>query len=252
MSPVVRIAHAYGNSRSSLAKALSAEIDMIEVDCWYRAGKIYIHHERRLNPFPLLYDRQMKGHAPGPFAVRIGGWYLRPDIATIRLDELLGSVRGRKHILLDIKGNYSGRRVRDYARALERCIRSFEAEGWVALCGQSFPVLNAFRKRARDIEVRYSIEKPYQWESFLRKMQRDSSVRRVCIAYGFVDEEKNRLLEANRVNVYCWTVDDPGRAARLVRQGVDGIISNDLGLLEALGGNGAKSGPFRSGGLPTP
>ena len=31
---VVRIAHAYGNSRPALARALAADCDMIEVDMW--------------------------------------------------------------------------------------------------------------------------------------------------------------------------------------------------------------------------
>ncbi len=36
----VRIAHAYGNSRAALHRALDADVDMIEVDVWYRGGDV--------------------------------------------------------------------------------------------------------------------------------------------------------------------------------------------------------------------
>ena len=104
----------------------------------------------------------------------------------------------------------------------------------MAVCGQTFRVLNALRKVAPDIEVRYSIQKQHQWESFLRKMLGDRSVRRVCMSHRFIDAEKTQLMEKNNVDFYCWTVDDPADAERLVSQGANGIISNNLGLLTAL------------------
>jgi glycerophosphoryl diester phosphodiesterase len=36
------------------------------------------------------------------------------------------------------------------------------------------------------------------------------------------------------VDVYCWTVDGRADAEALVSRGVDGITSNDLGLLASL------------------
>ena len=56
----VRIAHAYGNSRAALRRALAADIDMIEVDIWYRGGDVYARHARRLSPLPLLADKRVE------------------------------------------------------------------------------------------------------------------------------------------------------------------------------------------------
>ncbi|HEY5624900.1 MAG TPA: glycerophosphodiester phosphodiesterase family protein, partial [Dehalococcoidia bacterium] len=80
----------------------------------------------------------------------------------------------------------------------------------------------------------YSLEKPHQWESFVRKMNKHERLRQVCISRHFIDEEKARVLEENGVNVYVWTVDDPEDAHHWVEQGADGIISNNLRLLEGL------------------
>ena len=230
----VRIAHAYGNSRAALRRALDADVDMIEVDVWYRGGDVYAHHARRLSPLPLLADKKMPGHPlPRPALPFWPGYWVWPDINPLKLGELLQIVGGRKRLLLDVKGRYKGGRSAGFARAIARQVREHQASSWAVVCGQTYPVLNALRHVDDEIEVRYSLEKQHQWESFVRKMK-DRRVRQVCISRHFIDDEKTRVLEQNGVNVYVWTIDDPEAARRWVEQGADGIISNDLKLLEDL------------------
>ena len=230
----VRIAHAYGNSRSALRRALDAGVDMVEVDIWYRGGDIYAHHARRLSPLPLLADKKMPGHPlPRPALPVWPGSWVWPHINPLKLDELLAIAGGRKRLLLDVKGRYKDGQSTAFARTIARHLRQHEASSWAVVCGQTYPVLNALRHVDDQIEVRYSLEKPHQWESFVRQMK-DKRVRQVCISRHFLDDEKARVLEENGVNVYVWTVDDPKAARHWVEQGADGIISNDLDLLEAL------------------
>lgn len=247
---IVRIAHAYGNTRQKLAAALAADCDMIEVDMWYRGGDIRIHHERKISWLPLLIDRVMGTHKPGRFAVRIGNYFLRLDIGTLRLDDLLKEVAGRKSLLLDVKGHCGDPHLHRYVDKIVGDIRKHKAESWVAICGQTFSVLQLIGEIAPDLEVRYSIERPYQWERFLRLLE--SGARRVCMAYGFIDADKAKLMVDNNVDLYCWTVDDWAAARRLVTQGVDGIISNDLKLLAELHGWVTGSAPAESSAPPPP
>lgn len=247
---IVRIAHAFGNTREKLAAALAADCDMIEVDMWYRGGDIRIHHERKVSWLPLLIDRVMSTHEPGRFAVRIGNYFVRPDIGTRRLDDLLKEVAGRKRLLLDVKGHYGTPHLNRYVDRLVRSIRRHNAESWVAICGQTYSVLHLIREVAPDFEVRYSIERDYQWERFQGLLE--SGVRQVCMAYGFIDAQKAKLMEDRNVDLYCWTVDDWAAAHRLVSQGVDGIISNDLKLLAELHGWVTGPTPAESSAPPTP
>lgn len=234
-SQPVRIAHAYGNSRAALRRALTADVDMIEVDVWYRGGNVYAHHARRLNPLPLLADKKMPGHPlPRPALPVWPGYWAWPDINPLTLGELIETVGGSKRLLLDVKGRYKGGRSAAFAEAIARQLRARQATSWTVVCGQTYPVLNALRHAGDEIEVRYSLEKPHQWESFVRKMKAHRQVRQVCISRHFIDDEKARILEENGVNVYVWTVDDPAAARHWVEQGADGIISNDLDLLEGL------------------
>ncbi len=237
-----RIAHAHGNTRQALRHALGADIDMIEADIWYRSGRIEIRHERRLNPLPLLTDKRMRGHKPGPFAIPLPhGYYVRPDLRPLRLTEVLETVRGSRRLLLDVKGRYRGDQTSalgGFVRALVSRIREQKAEGYVTVCGQTYPVLDRLRLEAPDLPVRYSIEKPEQWRRFLRMVESDETVRSACISYRFMDAEKWRVLAESGIDVYCWTVDDPAEAARLVAEGAGGIISNSLPLLAALSAAG--------------
>ena len=231
----VRIAHAYGNSRAALRRALAADIDMIEADIWYRGGDVYVHHARRLSPLPLLADKKTPGHPlPRPAFPVWPGYWVWPHINPLKLNELLRIVDGRKRLLLDVKGRYNGGRSADFARAIARRVREHQAAAWAVVCGQTYPILNALRRADDEIEVRYSLEKPPQWESLVRKMNKHERVRQVCISQHFIDGEKARVLEQKGVNVYVWTIDDPKAARHLVEQGADGIISNDLDLLENL------------------
>ncbi len=230
----VRIAHAYGNSRAALRRALDADVDMIEVDVCNRGGDVYAHHSRRLTPLPLLADKKTPGHPlPRPALPVWPGYWVWPHVNPLKLGEVLQIVGGDKRLLLDVKGRYKGGRSAGFAEAIARRVREHQASSWAVVCGQTYPVLNALRHVDNEIEVRYSLKKPYQWESFVRKMK-DRRVRQVCISRHFMDDEKARLLQQNGVNVYVWTIDDPEAARRWAEQGADGIISNDLELLEGL------------------
>lgn len=233
---VVRIAHAYGNSPAAINQTLASDADMIEADIWYRRGRLEVRHEHHARWFPLLIDRRMKTHRPGKWAVRIGNYYIRPDIGTQSLDDVMKAVAGKKKLLLDVKGYYSAEDVDRYVAKIVRAIREHKAEAWVAICGQTYTILHRIREVAPDLEVRFSIEREYQWERFLRLIEGNPPAKQVCISYRFIDDAKAQFMDAMGVNQYCWTVDDWDAARRLVANGVDGIISNDLELLSELHG----------------
>jgi len=235
MNKPARIAHAYGNNRESLRRALVAPIDVIEADVWYRDGEMYVRHEPRLGPLPLLVDRRMRGHSLPPMSLRFWHrYYVRLDFNSLQLDELLDIVGGQRRLLLDVKGDYRASQNLAFAGALISKIIEHGAADWVAVCGQFWPVLRCVRELAPHVEVRYSIESPMQWQRFVAMLDRGDTARNVCIEYRFLSDGKARFLQKHKVETYCWTVDDSASASRLITLGADGIISNDLALLGAI------------------
>lgn len=238
------IAHAYGNTRARLQTALAAPVDAIELDLWYRAGRLWVRHEARLDPLPLLVDRRMRRHSLPPLSLPLGKrWYVRLDVNGLKLEEVLQKVAGSKRLLIDLKGSYRAQQNLDFARTLVRAIREQAAEGWTTVCGQFWPVLEDVRREAPDIDVRYSIEQVFQWEKFMRLVAEDERVRKVCIEHRFLNEERVRYIEEQGVDIFCWTVDDLTKARGLAAAGADGIISNDLKLLAALRRDGRADEP---------
>jgi glycerophosphoryl diester phosphodiesterase len=215
--------------------AIAAPVDAIELDVWFRTGEVWVRHERRLNPLPILIDRRMRSHKLPPWSVPLGRrWYARLDVERLKLDDVLEEVAGAKVLLIDIKGAYHARENLEFARTLVQKIREHGATEWANVCGQFWPVLDDVRKVAPEIEVRYSVERVYQWEKFMRLVGDDERVRKVCIEHRFLNEERVRFIEEQGVDLFCWTVDDPKEARRLVAGGADGIISNNLELLANL------------------
>ena len=231
MPGVLRIAHAYGSSRGALQLALAAPVDIIEADIWYRAGDIWVRHERRLGPLPMLADR---GRPSGRFIIPLPNrYYLRPDINPMPLGELLEAVAGKKRLLLDVKAR-GGREVDAFARAIAQQVAAYQAGRWVSVCGQNWPVLHALRERAPQLEVRYSIDRSYRWERYLKLARSDEGARRICIQHRFLDGEKLAFLGRIGADIYCWTVNDRATAEALISRGIRGIISDDLALLASL------------------
>jgi Glycerophosphoryl diester phosphodiesterase family len=216
---------------------MASAVDMIEADVWFGGGHVWVRHEARMRPFPLLVDRRMRGHSLPRWSLPLGRrWYVRLDINRLKLDDVLETVAGAKGLLVDVKGSYRSRENQEFASALIRMVREYGTQSSVAFCGQFWPVLDDVRREAPDLEVRYSVERSHQWEKFMRLVGEDERVRRVCIEHRFLNEERVRFLEEQGVNVYCWTVDDREEARRLAAAGADGIISNDLELLAELAG----------------
>ena len=245
------IAHAYGNTRARLETALAAPVDAIELDLWYRAGQLWVRHEARLDPLPILVDRRMRRHSLPPLSLPLGKrWYVRLDVNRLKLDEVLRKVDGSKKLLLDLKGAYRARQNLEFAQTLVRTVREHAAEGWTTVCGQFWPVIEDVRKEAPDIDVRYSIEHVYQWEKFMRLVGEDERVRKVCIEHRFLNPKRVRYIEEQGVDIFCWTVDDLTEARRLAAAGADGIISNSIELLTAIGADKTTAGDAPAAAQP--
>jgi glycerophosphoryl diester phosphodiesterase len=231
----VRVAHAYGNSRQLIEEALAGPCDVIEADTWLRSGRVHVRHERRVGAFPLLYDSLGHGHPVGPYALRFGGHFVRPDIRPLALDELLDRVAGKRGLLLDIKGRYDGDDARRFAGVIAKCIADRGAEGWVSVCGQTYSVLDALRESRPPFALFYSMERREQLEAFQRRRSGDPGVNAVCAHHHLLSANELSGMVAEGVRIYCWTVDDRSTAVRLIEAGACGIISNDLSLLASLG-----------------
>jgi len=230
-----RIAHGYGNSRRTLALALEGPVDYVEADVWYQGGRVAVRHERKLGPLPLLFDEIDKGHighGPGRYGLSLGRWYLKLQIRTLYLEDVLALARGRRRILVDVKWSPGGRQSA-FARALAQTVRLSGMGDDVTFCGQNWPVLQRLRVIDPGLRVRYSIGAERQLPAFGHVPQ-DETLQGVCVHQSLLNAQLIDILKRRGLDIWTWIVDDLTLARQLVAMGIDGIISNRLDVLEAL------------------
>ena len=231
----LRIAHGYGNSHRQMALALEGPVDYIEADIWYQGGRVAVRHERKLTPLPLLFDEKDEGHAghgPGRYGLSLGRWYIKLQIGTRYLEDVLALARGRRRILVDVKWSPGGRQSA-FARALAQTVRLAGMADEVTFCGQNWPVLQRLRVVDPGLRVHYSIGAERQLAAFGHVPQ-DETLRGVCLHQSLLNAQVIDILKRRGLDIWTWVVDDLAQARELVAIGIDGIISNSLDVLGAL------------------
>jgi glycerophosphoryl diester phosphodiesterase len=230
--PLIAIAHAYANRRDRWQRALDAGVDLIETDLRFDGEQVWVRHERRLGPLPLLYDRGLRGiHAQGPYAMRLGRWNLRLELRPIPLRDVARAVSGRAGLLLDFKrGEYGPSATRAF---VDQAFGALDAEGFQGAldCCGSWELLDVVRERRPDTRVHYSVDSAADWERMLARLRRDNAVPGVTIKSELLDDARAGELRERGLHFYVWNVFTDDDAQRARRLGAAGIIADDLELL---------------------
>jgi glycerophosphoryl diester phosphodiesterase len=232
---VLAIAHGYGNRRTLIEDAVATGVDRIECDLRYDGRTVWVRHERRLGPLPLLYNYHLaQVHRRGPLGWKAGPLWLRLDRRPLSFAELLRRHGGRSGLLLDFKaGRYrvaEGRRF--VARVLEE-LRSADVTAPVEFCG-SWALLGLVRAADADATLVFSVDSEREWRAFEGGGARGAAIPAVSVRLSLLTPERAAWLRARAIRFYCWDVQGKAGAARAIEAGAAGIIAGDLALLRAV------------------
>jgi glycerophosphoryl diester phosphodiesterase len=137
--------------------------------------------------------------------------------------------------MLDLKGT-AGRLRAGYIRALRELFAAIPLAD-VTVAGHDWRLLNGLQQAALPLKVCYTANTGQRLE-LLWQNQDALAFQTVGLHHTIVTPEVLERFKSAGVTVYAWTVDDLARARQLREMGVDGLISNDLGVLEAVKGTG--------------
>lgn len=213
---VTRVLHAAGNYRALHPLAQHPGVDAIEADVWVRSRRMVAHHERPLGAIPLMVDA--------------GG--LRPLRRNpVRLEELLRAVDGCAALVLDLR-SWFGDPAPDVAREL----LALDDRSHLSVTCESWAVADRLRAWLPDLRVLYSLRSERQLRSYISgRIEGVIPTTGVTVRHTLLRsplEVESLRHYAGRVN--AWTVDDPDRAIELVSWGLDGIVSNQLQVLNVV------------------
>jgi glycerophosphoryl diester phosphodiesterase len=213
---LLAVAHRAGNDLGALRTAVELGVDVLEADVHVRASRLEVRHSKHLRPLPVLWDR-------GP-----GGLELTStSVPQLELAAVLRALDDRTSVMLDLKGpGRVGARVAEllhtaapHSRLLV-CSRwwpgvdAFSALPWV------HPVLTA-RSRAELLRLR-------------RRVAGSGRPHGVSVHLSLLTPEVVGVLRSSVELVMTWGVNDLDTLDRVVDLGVNGVISDEAEVLQAV------------------
>ncbi len=223
-----------GNTLASFRKAVEVGVDLIEFDVlWLPDGRPEMAASQR-SPLVVAHDWHAAEVAPPPTLDEALAAFTQPplDRVAINLDIKLAGREEEIVELLDRHGLTGRARVSTMEIAALMSIAELAPEvgrGWtvprVTRDWTSMPWLKPALLVALAAARRRMPEQ-------VKRGLPDLGVDSVWAFFGVVSPALVAVTRAAGVDLNVWTVDDPDRIASLRALGVDGIVSNDPGLLQ--------------------
>ena len=219
---VLAVAHRAGNSLDALAAAVQAGADVLELDVHAHRGRLEVRHRKALGPLPYLWDRTSYGRVP-----LLGDtWELLPaDPDQLLLDEVLDAAASSgAALMLDLKG------VGGVGPAVAQALHVRRPEVPVLVCGRWWPSMTPFYGLdwARPV---LSARGRAELVRLLRRLRRGPAPYGVSVHRSLLDRDVVARLRARVEVVMTWPVNDADALAQVLGAGVNGVITDDAGVL---------------------
>lgn len=215
---VLGIAHNSGNKISSTIKALAYDADIIEIDVVLVDEELHAAH---WSPYRFIGDRFFRG----------------PTLA-----EVWGAAAQAGAIKLDLK-NASAEMVSELVQFMDARQR-FGKE--VMLVTEEPEILTLLAAQAPRVIRMLSVSDNDTLQELLDNDYESGIIEGVSIWHGLLDADTVRFLKEEGLIIFAWTVNEPERMNELVEYGVNGIVTDNLAILNLLGSPNPQEKKIRS------
>lgn len=203
---VFGVAHNSGGTVRSTRKALAHGADVIEIDVSSVDGVLVSAH---FPPLPLIGRRLFRG----PSLAEV--WDVASEADVIKLD------------------------LKESSDSFLRSVFSFinERSGQeVIVTSRNERVLFEFKRNAPHVIRLLSVGSRRELSNMQNRADIVQLIDGVSIHHRLLTYEVTEWLRQQNLLILAWTVNDIDRVAELVKMGVDAITTDNLGILELLGG----------------
>jgi len=204
---VFGIAHNSGNTISATVEALAYDADIIEIDVVLVQGQLHAAH---WSPFRFIGSRLFRG----PTLEEVWGAAAQAEV--IKLDLKRTSTEMVNSLLTFLA---SRQRANNEVVAV-----SDKPEALVLLSQHELTVIRMLSVKDGNV---------------LHELPRDGELLRVIdgvsVRHDLLTMDSVGSLKKKGLIVFAWTVNDPERMNELVTYGVDGIVTDNLAILQLLG-----------------
>jgi glycerophosphoryl diester phosphodiesterase len=219
---VLAIAHRAGNSLEALDSAVRAGADVLELDVHAYRNRLEVRHRKSLGPLPYLWDRTPHGRVP----LLADTWeLLRTDPDQLLLGPVLQAAAGRScALMLDLKGGGA------VGPAVARLLHQQEPAVPVLVCSRWWPSVRPFfgPDWARPV---LSARGRAELARLLRRLRHAPAPYGVSVHRSLLDRGVVAQLRSRVEVVMTWPVNDPVALEQVLDAGVNGVITDDAGVL---------------------
>lgn len=220
------------NTFAAIAKGLELGADRIEIDVRQTSdGEVVVLHDRTLNRTTTGRGKLEKvAFSELKHLDASKGQFSKPEpIPSLR--EVLWLIAGKATLVIEVKEGSS--RYPGIEENIVKAILENQAADWTIIHSFDDRVLNRFKRIAPDLEYHklLSIKVPYfplykdtRWR--LGSLKRYNWVNEISISHKFAN--RRVIKEVHQLNkpLNVWTVNNPRRMQKLLRRGVNGIITD--------------------------
>ena len=204
---VFSVAHNAGTSLNTTRQAIASEADVVEIDV------------------ALMNDTLVSAHIP-PYPV-FGSWFFRGP----SLESAWNASAEADVVQLDLKE--SGAALR---KLLFRFLELHANDRTVLVATSDVTTLGLLRERFPQVLRFLSVPDSGRLASLHADADLVDLIDGVTIRYQLVTAESVERLKALGLIVLAWTVNDLATVNEFVQWGVDGVSTNNLAIMELLGG----------------
>ena len=203
---VFGVAHNAGDNIRATKRAVARGADVIEIDVVLVNGHLYGGHER---PLPVVGHRLFRGPRLGSV------WEQAEKAESIELDLKQSSAGFMRHLLAFL----------DEHRHANTIVSS-----------RSMSTLRTFRAEAPWVIRLLSVPNEQTLEKLKNSPAMLADIDGVSIRQSVLDEDAATWLKGQKLLILAWVVNDAPRLNELVRLGIDAATTDNLAMIELLGG----------------
>lgn len=215
------VAHNSGDDINAVIEGLFYGADIIEMDVVSVDGVLYSAHNP---PLPFLDYR----------------WFRGP-----RVDRVWAASGDARGFMLDLKQTNQ-----TFINQVVTYINSKPTTRPFFVASRDPNVLRQIGQRAPQAVLLMSIPDRQGLDDLLSNYSLLNVIDGVTIRQDQVTEETAPLMNDNDLMIFAWVVNDLGRVNELLELGVDGITSDNLAILQLLGGESEPDASTNPGGPP--
>jgi glycerophosphoryl diester phosphodiesterase len=230
------------NTKAAIKKALEIGVDMIEIDVHQtRDGKIILLHDETVNRTTngkgkvkdLTFDEISKLDAGSWFSEHFKGETVPA------LEEILNEISGKARLLIEVKKD--SRTYPGIEKNIMDLIQKHNASSWCIIQSFETRVLKNFLELKDKVEMHKLVtgDVPVLPLHVDAKIQTGSIyqydyVASINLFYKFLTKRKINRIHNQGQKVFTWTVNGEEDMRRMIKMGVDGIITNRPDVLKKI------------------